>query len=340
MNCCLISNKERTARVCTVEAPCKINLHLVIKEKRPDGFHMLESLFASLALSDTLRFEINKSGKKGGCLQKSNNLRFSDQLFADWELPPHECPGKPIPPENNLVSKAVLLFREKTGFEEGLNIRLRKRIPAGAGLGGGSSDAASTLLALNALAGTALPIEELKEMAAVLGSDVPFFISGGAAFVGGRGELIEPLKPPEGLWVVLVKPPFSSDTASAYRLLDETRESASGPVIPKENLPKNVIIKSLEDDPFSWPYQNDFLHVFLSARDGENGKKALAYRAVLQRLEKAGAVFTGLSGSGSCCFGVFIGKKSAKRAEKELSGCGNFVKLTFFLAYKADPVLE
>ena len=321
---------KKTARVCTVNAHCKINLHLSIKEKRPDGLHELESLFASLALSDTMRFELKKNGRPG----------VMDRLFIDWRLPQHECPGESIPPANNLVLRAVSLFREKTGFEERLDIRLCKRIPVGAGLGGGSSDAASTLLALNALAGTALAAEELREMAALLGSDVPFFIGGGAAYVSGVGELIEPVRSPEGLWVVLVKPAFSCDTASAYGLLDEARKNTSGAVIHGEFLSKNVIIRSFGDEPHTWPYQNDFLQVFFFAEDREYCKKALAYREVLQDLGNAGAAFTGLTGSGSCCFGIFTAKRAAKSAENELSGRGNFVKLTFFLAYRADPVVK
>ena len=310
-----ISMKKTEARTCTIEAPCKINLHLKIGEKRPDGFHNLESLFVALAFGDTLHFE---ESKNGGC-----------RLFVD---------GENIPQGENLVLKAVSLFRKRTGFESGLNIRLLKRIPAGAGLGGGSSDAASTLLALNFLSETALGPEELGEMASVLGSDVPFFLSGGAAFVGGRGELIEPVKTPENLWVVLAKPPFSSDTAWAYRLLDESRKAFSM-LANGENLSKDGLIKALGENPQGWPYKNDFLPVFLAAKDGENTEKALCYRAILDELEKVGA-FAGLSGSGSCCFGVFTDRKMAEKTEKSLLKQGNFTKLTFFLAQKADPVLK
>ena len=137
---------KKPVRACVIEAPCKINIHLSIGEKSPDGFHSLESLFASLAFCDTLRFE--RSGKAGECLLAMN----------------YEAPMDEIKRENNLVFKAVSLFRERAGFNEGLNIRVDKRIPAGAGLGGGSSDAASALLALNSLAGTALSMEELREM--------------------------------------------------------------------------------------------------------------------------------------------------------------------------------
>ncbi|MCL2380244.1 MAG: 4-(cytidine 5'-diphospho)-2-C-methyl-D-erythritol kinase [Treponema sp.] len=314
--------KEKTARVCGIQAPCKINLHLCIGEKRPDGFHDVASVFAALALSDTLRFE--RAGPQGVSVLDVNCRR----------------PCGAIPPEDNLVLKAAALFRERTGFAGGLRIRLDKRVPVGAGLGGGSSNAASTLLALNALAGAPLSGNELTELSATLGSDVPFFLAGGAAFVSGRGEVVEPVKAPAGLWVVLVKPPFSSDTKTAYRLLDEAREHGCCREPGREQAThapsKDVLIRSLEGGPGTWPFYNDFLPLFLR----EDGAEADAYRAILEGLRQAGASFAGLSGSGSCCFGVFVTEKMAKNAEKELKGAKNDVNLTFFLARKAKIVLE
>ena len=317
--------KKQLYRICTIEAPCKINLHLKIGEKRPDGFHGLESLFAALDFGDTIRFE---ETQKGDC-----------HLFVKWEIPGVTI-GESISMEKNLVFKAVSLFRERTGYKNGLSIRLIKRIPPGAGLGGGSSDAASTLLALNSMAETGLTMGELGEMASLLGSDVPFFLRGGAAFVSGRGELTESIHFSQKLWVVLVKPPFSSNTASAYKLLDKARESASGAKISGENVPQERLIKALGEDPRSWPYYNDFLPVFTAAGDGENQEKALCYETILNKLMKEGAVYAALSGSGSCCYGIFASRDGAEKAEKSLSGQRNFTKLTFFLAHKADPVLE
>jgi len=320
--------------VCTIDAPCKINLHLSIGERRPDGFHSLESIFATLALADTLRFECTGSGGESAL---SINHEAGREIIGD-----DETAGQIIPQEENLVLKAVSLFREWTGFSAALDIRLDKRIPVGAGLGGGSSDAASTLLALNLLAGKALPMEKLSEMAAILGSDVPFFLYQGAAFVTGRGERVEPVKSPDGLWVVLVKPPFFSDTTCAYRLLDEVREGGQA-MAGEEKLPREALIRALENDPGGWPFSNDFLPVFLSFAPGRNdrrGANAGIYRAILEDLRKAGASFAGLSGAGSCCFGVFPTRKMAEIAEKELSRGKNYINLTFFLAQKANAVLE
>ena len=305
---------------CIIEAPCKINLHLKIGEKRPDGFHSLESLIATLALGDTLFFE------KGDC-----------HLSVDYEIP-----METILPENNLVSRAVSLYKRQTGYESALRIHLIKRIPAGAGLGGGSSDAASTLLALNLLSGMALPMENLMKMAEILGSDVPFFLSGGTAFVSERGESVESVNSPINLWVVLVKPPFSSGTASAYGLLDRSREEGIE-VIKGKNLSREELIRFLEDDPAAWPFENDFLPVFLDYADENSVQKpgpGAIYRDILNDLRKTGASFAGLSGSGSCCFGIFTMKETAEKAEKTLSGQGNFTRMTFFLARRADPVLK
>ena len=318
-----------------INAPCKINLHLAIGEKRPDGFHELESLFAPLDFHDTLRFE--RGGKGGAC-----------SIEMNWEAPaeviqpviPSEFPVE-IPMEKNLVTRAVSLFRQETGYKTGLRIRLDKRVPLGAGLGGGSSDAASCLLALNSLAGDPLPMKELREMAAVLGSDVPFFIDGpSAAFVSGRGETVKPVKTPEELWVLLAKPGFSSGTAEAFQLLDGDRFHLSPgkkSLLAGEKPPVDVILKALEGEPENWPFYNDFLPVFLASGDHQNADH---YRVILKMLKDAGASFAGLSGAGSCCFGIFKVKETAEKAEKNLRIPGNFVKLTFFLAQKTIPVLE
>jgi 4-diphosphocytidyl-2-C-methyl-D-erythritol kinase len=301
---------------CSIRAPCKINLHLSVGGKRPDGFHELESIFTALNYSDTLTFEIVSCN--GGFVQT-------------WEVP-FEAPPD-IPPEQNLVSKALALFRKKTGFDANLGIHITKRIPTGAGLGGGSSDAASTLLALNALSGANLTSAELLEMAASLGSDVPFFINGGAAWVSGRGEGLEPLPSPKDLWVLLVKPPFPSATAGAYGLLDKARETRlNAPSISAEKkLSPGDLRDALAGPPEKWPFYNDFLPVLSENRE---------YSRLLEKLEISGAAFSGLSGSGSCCFGVFREEEIALKARKALLSCKIFTELTFFLAKIAEPVLK
>jgi len=301
--------------ICTIEAPCKINLHLGIGKKRNDGFHSIESIFTTLAFSDTLRLEY------GG-------LDGEVRLITNWETQAEE-----IPDEKNLIYRAISLFREQTGLKKGLIVRLDKHIPLGSGLGGGSSDAAATLLALNLLSGAAFPMQNLSEMALVLGSDVPFFLTGGAAFVSGRGETVEPIKSPGRLWVVLVKPPLKSDTATAYSSLDRLRKE--GNIEEKRPIPREILLRALEDDSEKWPFFNDFLPVFLCQDSG----KALTYSGILESLRSSGASFTSLSGSGSCCFGIFRSKKAAEKAAERLKE-GNTAISTFFLARRADPVLK
>jgi len=309
--------EKKSFGICTIEAPCKINLHLGVGKKRDDGFHSIESIFAALAFSDTLRLEF------GG-------LDGEIRLFTNWETPAEE-----IPDEKNLIIRAISLFREQTGIKKGLIVRLDKRIPLGSGLGGGSSDAATALLALNLLSGTALSMQSLTEMAAVLGSDVPFFLTGGAAFVNGRGETVEPVKSPDQLCVVLVKPPFKSDTALAYRLLDRLREQ--GDIQEKGTIHKEDLLRALEGDSEKWPFFNDFLPIFLCKKHSEF---ASIYRGILESLRGLGASFASLSGSGSCCFGIFRAKEAAQKAAERFRKEGNIAITTFFLAHRADPVLE
>ena len=327
---------NKKPRFCIIEAPCKINLHLRIGPKRSDGFHSLESIFASLSLCDSLEFKIDgKDGDFGLDLMWENTLPGAD-TFAAGINAPAAC--EDIPMEKNLVFRTVSLFRESSGFKRGLKVRLVKRIPTGSGLGGGSSDAASTLLAMNALAeshtGRRLSMEEIAEMASQLGSDVPFFLSGPAALVRGRGELIEPVKTPQGLWVLIVKPPFSSDTAEAYRLLDEFREKGNA-----QNscnwVKSEKIAAALDNNSDSWPFYNDFLPAFLSG-----GRNSAAYRDIFYNLKRFGASFVNLSGSGSSCYGIFLSKNTAEKAKKAFLTGENFVFLSFFIAQNAKPVLK
>jgi len=295
----------------TLRAPAKINLHLQVKEKRPDGFHELDSVFAALDFGDVLHFEsVSRDG----------------ELLIEMDAPPDT--QQALPPSKNIISRAVSLFRERSGFHTGLKIRLEKRIPLGGGLGGGSSDAASTLLALNTLAGdrssgvAPLDADALAELGAVLGSDVPFFLMGcAAARVGGRGETVQPLKIPPGLWIVLVNPGFSSDTGEAFRLLDQFRAETTE--TPRVSISQKYTVS---DTPGDWPFTNDFLPVFL-----RNPAHNTAYQNMLGQLREQGAEFAGLSGAGSTCFGVFTDRERAQKAQERLQLQWNFVKFSFFL---------
>ncbi len=180
-----------------VHAPAKINLSLKILGKRADGYHELETVIATLALSDSLT--IDK-------LERPGELQFS-------------CSEPGVPADDtNLVVQAVHAYRQASGTQDGLSIHLQKNIPHGAGLGGGSSDAAATLQALNRLNDEALEPSHLRELAATLGSDVPFFLAAGPARCTGRGEVVTPLERPLPDWpLLLIKPPFGISTPWAYK---------------------------------------------------------------------------------------------------------------------------
>jgi 4-diphosphocytidyl-2-C-methyl-D-erythritol kinase len=289
----------------TIEAPAKLNLHLKVGGRRPDGFHDIESLFLALALGDTLRFETAPPGTP-------------PEIGMNWRT----AETAAIPPEKNIISRAISLFRERSGFDQGLKVTVEKRIPPGGGLGGGSSDAAATLLALNRLASDgAAPINDaaLAEMGASLGSDVPFFLhKTPAAWVTGRGEQIQPLELPESiqnLAFVLVNPGFPSDTAAAYRLFDEFRAPLNHLKTP---CPPWLSLQN-------WPFFNDFLTVLADS------DKGAVYQRIIGELRGLGAEFAGLSGSGSTCFGVFAGRGQAESARKDLLKRWPFVIFTFLL---------
>jgi 4-diphosphocytidyl-2-C-methyl-D-erythritol kinase len=300
----------------TIEAPAKINLHLRVQGVRPDGFHGLESVFLALDFGDTLRFTL------------------LDRPAA--AVSPIEIRGfDGLSPAENIISRAAALFRAETGFDRGLRVEVDKRIPAGGGLGGGSSDAASTLLALNVLSGAAVSAAGLGGLAARLGSDVPFFLSGGAALVKGRGEILEALPLPGGFSVALVNPGFPSGTAEAFRLLDISRQGLSGALPAPEHTGPDpeTCAGILGGPPRDWPFYNDFLPV-LDARTGG------VYRRILSRLTELEADFSGLSGAGSTCFGVFTDEKKAEKAVRLLAEEQPFARLTFPLARSVNPVLK
>ena len=183
----------------TIEAPAKVNLTLEVLGKREDGYHEIASVMQAISLFDTLTF------------------RPSDEIKVLAEI-------EDLGTQDNLVYRAAMLLRETSGVSAGAEVHLDKQIPLAAGLGGGSSDAAATLLGLDRLWGLELGEGELKELAAQLGSDVPFFVTGGTALVEGRGERVSIVKTPPTLWLVLAFPDhrLENKTATAYRTLSNT----------------------------------------------------------------------------------------------------------------------
>ncbi len=179
-----------------VPARAKINLTLSVLGKREDGYHTLASVMQTISLNDTLHIQATDE----------------DHITCAVDIPS-------LRNNNNLAIRAARLLKEEGHLTRGAAIELRKEIPAQGGLGGGSSDAATVLLALNQLCALGLSQTRLKELAARLGSDVPFFIHGGTALIEGRGEIVTPLPDCESLWLLIAHPPVSISTATVFQSL-------------------------------------------------------------------------------------------------------------------------
>jgi len=206
---------------------CKINLLLNVIGRRDDGFHELEMLMLPVPLFDQLDFELTGAGIELTC--NSSDIPIDSR---------------------NLAWRAAESFAAKAGVEAGVCIRLQKTIPSESGLGGGSGNAATTLLALNELHGQPLGQAELQQLAAELGSDVPFFLQSHAAMVKGRGELIEPVAPLaalRGKVLLLVRPGFGVPTPSAYQGLARFPDAANRPLGQAGELAKRLASGSLTE---------------------------------------------------------------------------------------------
>ena len=191
-----VNNNNHTKNVISLKAPAKVNLFLEILGKRDDGYHEIETIMQEIDLADSLQFEETQEGVT------------------------LECNDKNIPAnQDNLVCKAANLILEECGIKKGVLINLEKNIPVGAGLGGGSSDAATTLKALNSLWKVGLNNEELMGFAAKLGSDIPFFINGKTALCRGRGELITPVEVRNRMDYIILFPRVHISTETIYKNL-------------------------------------------------------------------------------------------------------------------------
>ena len=188
-----------------IKAPAKINLSLEIIGKRTDGYHDISSIFQTVSLFDTI------------------NVEPADEIYLN-------TPGFDLPVTENIVYKAASSMRHKYGVTNGADIILEKSIPVSAGLGGGSSDAASTIRILNEIWGLNLTISELSSFASTIGSDVPFFIEGGTSFVHGKGELIRELPDLELGWIVIIVPDIkmTKKTATMFSYLEKENYTGGG----------------------------------------------------------------------------------------------------------------
>jgi 4-diphosphocytidyl-2-C-methyl-D-erythritol kinase len=267
-----------------VRAFAKVNLGLKIVGKRSDGYHEIRTVFQTVALHDGL--EISLSRRRGGVVV--------------------ECDDPTIPVgRNNLVYRACQLWRRARGFRGGIRVQLVKRIPAGSGLGGASSDTAATLLGLERLTGDRAQPAERFRMAARLGSDVPFFLWGGRALGMGRGEVVYPLPDLPRRHCLVVFPGFGVSTAEAYA-------EAGG--VANRRLTKSCQGPSMDvlgaRPPFPLepgePAENDFERVVF-ARWPELAR-------LKRQLIRAGAETASLTGSGSAVFALFDSAQQLLRA--------------------------
>ena len=264
-----------------VKAPAKINLHLEVCGKLPNGYHAIKSIFQTVPLYDELDIELTET---------ENSCRV---ICEKMDLP-----------ENNTISKAYRKFCEASGITQSIQVVLNKCIPSGAGLGGGSSDAASLLLALNEMFDYPLDFSQLEEVALTVGSDVPFFLKGGCALVTGQGEVIKPIPARDDLSFVLIYPDEHSSTSDAYALVDDYQDKY-GNRASLDDL-EGVYNKKVSE----WTFYNSFTQPLFSKFPGI--KKAF------DDLKALDAEFVEVTGSGSTVFGVFSDSESAKAVYTKL----------------------
>lgn len=247
-------------------APAKLNLFLHVTGRRSDGYHLLQTVFQFLDYADELGFRVTGDGQVT-----------------------QRAPVPGVAQEADLTVRAARLLKDTTGTSKGVEIHLQKRVPAGGGLGGGSSDAATTLLALNHLWGINLERSELRELGLQLGADVPVFIAGRAAWAEGIGEVLTPIEPEETWYVVLV-PPVEVSTARVFNDLGSTGFS---PPVAIRDFHKGQVRNDLEpvvrrrypevDQALRWLAQFGEPHmtgaggcVYLKTNDRSEGEQILA----------------------------------------------------------------
>ena len=266
----------------TALAPAKLNLFLEVLGKRPDGYHEIETLMVAVDLYDTLEFIDDPSG--------------AVTLVCD-------DPSLPVD-GRNLVVKAALRLRAEANVDRGVKISLHKEIPAQAGLGGGSSDAAATLRALDLLWGTGLGDERLGRLAGEIGSDVAFFLHGPAAICRGRGERVEAVEMSTPLHFVLICPPVGVSTAAAFGAL----------VVPSESRPIGPAVAALGDADALGPLLYNRLQAAAEAVE-----PSLAQTRELLK-DHGPPHLSGhlMSGSGSAHFGLARDLSAARNAAEAL----------------------
>lgn len=274
----------------TVESPAKINLGLNIISKRDDGYHNLETIFIPILLSDSLTFI--KSDK---LIVETNSELLNKQ-------------------QNNLVTKAINLLNELTGKEISVNIYIDKVIPIGGGLGGGSSNAATTLKTINRIFNLNLEREELIQIALKLGSDVPYFLNPVPAYAESRGEILHPLNAEIPYPILIINPSLNIDTRWAFQKIKPSKPIHRLRTIDSKDLTNLDFLKE--------NIKNDFESIIF--------EEFPLIKEIKNNLYEKGAKFALMSGTGSTIFGIFSNLQKAYWAE-------DFFKRDYF-TFLHDPI--
>ena len=277
-----------------VRAYAKINLDLRVLGTRPDGFHELRTVFQSISLHDTVT-----------CTPREGPFSIECSVA-----------GVPLDRSNVVWRAAEALWRalRRSGSPYGIGVRLDKRIPLQAGLGGGSADAAAALVGLARTWRIPVRPAQLTDVAASVGADVPFFLAGGTALGLGRGDEVYPLADLPRHWIVLLVPGFGVSTSEAYGWYDAERDLTRGPIVRE---PQHV--------PGPWPSRSAQMINDLEVPIARHHPEVDQMKAALRR---TGAVAAAMSGSGSAVFGLFQKRRDAIAAVKRLEGSGWRVLLT------------
>jgi 4-diphosphocytidyl-2-C-methyl-D-erythritol kinase len=263
-------------------SPCKVNLLLNILGRRPDGYHALETVMQPVALFDRIEFNRGGTGVALTC----------------------DHPELPVD-RTNLVVRAAELFCAEAGVTDGIRLHLEKRIPLAAGLGGGSGNAATALVGLNALFGNPVPEDRLASLAAQLGSDVPFFLQPQPALATGRGEQVQPLDgfpALEGAWLLLIHPGFGISTAWAYQSLTRFPQALHGQPGRAQRL-----VELLRNRPLA-----EAARGFYNSLEAPAFDKYPILALYQEQLRDAGAAGVLMSGSGSTTFALAANENAAR----------------------------
>lgn len=268
-------------------SPAKINLYLRILGKRPDGYHELETLMLPLDFGDEIRLQ-----------PKEDGLTL-------------ECDNPALPTDDtNLVLRATRRLAERCGVKRGANIALAKRTPLAAGLGGGSSNAAAVLLGLKQLWGLQVQDPVLHELAAAMGSDVNFFLAGGAALCHGRGEQIEAVFCKLSASILLVNPGFGISTKWAYenwaKAAAESRLTASPPEV-------SLLLRALAEDDLA-----GVSRCLFNSLEAPSIRKFPVLELIKSAMRHEGASGALMSGSGATVFGLFADPKAAEASAQRV----------------------